>query len=459
LYHARPEVKSGQTRHFFRAFQFPRTYLPPHFMAEIRPFAALRPKPELAARICELPYDVMSSAEARQLASGNPLSFLHVSKPEIDLPAGTDLYSPQVYAKGKENFQKLIADGGLRQDPRPCFYLYRQVMGKHTQTGLVAAASCEDYLRNIVKKHELTRPDKEDDRVRHIETLNSQTGPVFLTYRAVTALDDLFAKITSTPPEIDFTAADGVRHSAWVISDARNLDLVQAEFARIPFLYIADGHHRCAAAARVYLQRRNSPSTALRAPSPPVGEKDGMRGTGGDESAHFLAVIFPHNQMQILPYNRVLKDLNGLSTAQLLEKLDGVFILKPASAAVQPSRKHELGLFLAGQWHSLHFRPHFASAKDPIEKLDVTLLQKFVLDPIFGVADPRTSQRINFVGGIRGVGELEKLANSGDYACAFSMFPTGIEDLMAIADAGGIMPPKSTWFEPKLRDAMFCHMI
>jgi Uncharacterized conserved protein len=404
-------------------------------MATIKPFAALRPKPELAGRICELPYDVMSSDEARQIASGNPLSFLHVSKPEIDLPQGIDLYSPEVYAKGKENFHRLIREGALIQDSQPAFYLYRQIMGQHSQTGLVAAASCEEYLSGVIKKHEFTRPDKEDDRVRHIETLESQTGPVFLTYRAVAALDAFIAKRTAKTPTIDFTAADGVRHISWNITDAEGIRLIESEFAKIPFLYIADGHHRSAAAARVYQSRK-----------------------GAGHSGEFLTVIFPHNQMQILPYNRVLKDLNGLTPEQLLEKLDAVFVIS-ANGSPAPSRKHELGLYLAGKWHTLHFRPHFAATNDPIEKLDVTLLQKYVLDPVFGISDPRTSKRINFVGGIRGTAELEKLVNSGEYACAFSMFPTSIEDLMTIADAGGIMPPKSTWFEPKLRDAMFCHMI
>jgi uncharacterized protein (DUF1015 family) len=404
-------------------------------MATIKPFAALRPKPELAARVCELPYDVMSSAEARQLAAGNPLSFLRVSKPEIDLPPATDLYSQEVYAQGRENFTRLINEGALRQDPQNCFYLYRQIMGQHSQIGLVAAASCEEYLSGIIKKHEFTRPDKEDDRVRHIETLNSQTGPVFLTYRAVAALDALFATKVSETPDIDFTASDGVRHTSWVISDSTVIKQIEAEFARIAYLYIADGHHRSAAAGRVFQSRQ-----------------------GAGHSGQFLTVIFPHNQMQILPYNRVLKDRNGLSAEQLLQKLDGVFVIRPADSP-SPARKHELGLYLAGQWHTLNFRPHFAATSDPIEKLDVTLLQKFVLDPIFGITDPRTSKRINFVGGIRGTVELEKLVNSREYACAFSMFPTSIEDLMTIADAGGIMPPKSTWFEPKLRDAMFCHMI
>jgi uncharacterized protein (DUF1015 family) len=406
------------------------------FMASIKPFAALRPKPELAPRICELPYDVMSSEEARVMAAGNPLSFLNVSKPEIDLPAGTDLYAAEVYAKGRENFQKLIADGALCQDAAPCFHLYRQVMGQHSQVGLVAAASCGEYLQGIIKKHELTRLDKEDDRVRHIEALNAQTGPVFLTYRAVAKLDELFAKKVQEKPDIDFTAKDGVRHTSWAMADAPTIQAIEKEFGRIPFLYIADGHHRSAAAARVFQSRR-----------------------GAGHSARFLTVIFPHNQVQILPYNRVLKDLNGLSPAQLLERLDGVFVLQKNSGTAKPSRQHELGLHLEGAWHTLTFREHFARTKDPIEKLDVTLLQNYVLGPLFGIDDPRTSKRINFVGGIRGTAELEKLVKSGDYACAFSMFPTSIEDLMAIADAGGIMPPKSTWFEPKLRDAMFCHLI
>jgi uncharacterized protein (DUF1015 family) len=405
-------------------------------MATIKAFAALRPKPDLAARICELPYDVMSSDEARQIAAGNPLSFLHVSKPEIDLPPATDVHAPEVYAKGQENFRRLIAQGALQQDPQACLYLYRQVMGSHSQTGLVAAASCEEYLKGIIRKHELTRPDKEDDRVRHIEALNSQTGPVFLVYSAQRALDELFARKTAEPPEIDFTAADGVRHSAWVIADADSIRFVEGEFARLPFLYIADGHHRSAAAARVYQARK-----------------------GAGKSAFFLTVIFPHDQMQILPYNRVLKDLNGLTPAQLLQKLDRIFLAQPKPSAPTPTRKHEVSLYLDGQWRALQFRPALTSTTDPVESLDVSLLQKHVLDPVFGITDPRTSKRINFVGGIRGTAELERLVNSGEYACAFSMFPTGIKDLMAIADAGGLMPPKSTWFEPKLRDAMFCHMI
>ncbi len=377
----------------------------------------------------------MSSEEARATATGNPLSFLHVSKPEIDLPESVDVHDEAVYAKGRENFLKLIEAGALRQDPSPAFYLYRQVMGGHTQLGLVAAASCGEYLNNTIKKHELTRPDKEDDRVRHIEALNSQTGPVFLTYRARAELDGLFSRVATGTPDIDFTSPDGVRHSSWPIGDAATIRTIEEEFGKIASLYIADGHHRSAAAARVFQTRG-----------------------GKGESGTFLTVIFPHNQMQILPYNRVMKDLNGLTLEQVMEKLDAVFVMKPGGNP-KPDRKHQLGFYAAKQWWTLHFRPQFANTSDPIEKLDVTLLQKYVLDPIFGIDDPRTSKRISFVGGIRGTAELEKLVDSGGQACAFSMFPTSIEDLMAIADAGGIMPPKSTWFEPKLRDAMFCHQI
>jgi len=404
-------------------------------MATIKPFPALRPQPELAARICELPYDVMSSAEARQLAAGNPLSFLHVSKPEIDLPVDVDVHAPEVYAKGRQNFQSLIAQGALQTDKQPHFYLYRQIMGSHAQIGLVAAADCAEYLAGIIKKHEFTRPDKEDDRVQHIETLNSQTGPVFLTYRAVPELDTLFARLVTGTPAIDFTAADGVRHTAWVVAEAADQSFIEQAFAKIPFLYIADGHHRSAAAGRVFQSRK-----------------------GVGESGRFLTVIFPHNQMQILPYNRVLKDLNGLTPDALLERLAEVFAIKTPGNP-RPAGKHELGFYLQRQWYRLTFLPELTAINDPIEQLDVTLLQKNVLAPLFKIDDPRTSTRINFVGGIRGTAELEKLVDSGEYACAFSMFPTSIEDLMSIADAGGIMPPKSTWFEPKLRDAMFCHMI
>jgi uncharacterized protein (DUF1015 family) len=408
-------------------------------MATIKPFAALRPLPRLASQICELPYDVLSAAEARKFAAGNPLSFFHVSRPEVDLPPGTDANAPGVYAKGRDNFQKLIRDGALQQDAQPFFYLYRQIMGRHSQTGIVAAASCEEYQRGIIKKHELTRVDKEDDRVRHIETLNAQTGPVFLTYRSQPSLD-LFKEASRSAlnrkPDVDFIAADGVQHTAYTIKDGKTIELIQEVFESIPYLYIADGHHRSAAAARVFQSRK---------------------GAGG--SGQFLAVIFPHDQMQILPYNRVLKDLNGHSPEQLLKKLQihSDFLISKSGSAT-PKGKCELGFYFQGKWRTLSIHP-VKSRMDAVENLDVTLLQKRILAPIFGIDDPRTSKRIHFVGGIRGMAELEKLVDSGEYACAFSMFPTGMDDLMAVADAGGIMPPKSTWFEPKLRDGMFCHLI
>jgi len=404
-------------------------------MPTIKPFAALRPKPELAARICELPYDVMSSEEARVMASGNPLSFLRVSKPEIDLAPGISLYSDAVYAKGAENFNQLIQQGALVRDAAPAFYVYRQIMGQHEQIGLVALASCEEYRKNIVKRHELTRPDKEDDRVRHIEAMNSQTGPAFLTYRAVPAVDAWARRVVASAPDVDFVGADGIRHSSWSVRSAEDTEWLTAEFSKISALYIADGHHRSAAAAR-------------------VAEARGGRGTSG----YFLSVIFPHNQMQIMPYNRALKDLNGRSMEQFLHNLESIFTVT-AGTAGRCGEKHELGLYIGGLWHHLKFRPAYTASKDPVERLDVTLLQNFVLGPLLGIDNPRTSSRIAFVGGIRGPGELETMVNSGEYACAFSMYPTGIEDLMEIADAGGIMPPKSTWFEPKLRDAMFCHVL
>lgn len=429
---------SGQNANFIAGvlFRGRRLRVPPAFcMATIHPFPALLPKPDLARYVCELPYDVMSSEEARELARGNSLSFLHVSKPEIDLPPGTNVYDPAVYDQGHANFQRLIADGTLFRDREPHFYLYRQIMGNHAQIGIVAAASCKEYLDGTIKKHEFTRPDKEDDRVRHIEALDSQTGPVFLTYRERPDVNALVERILTTSPLVDFTAADGVRHTSWRVSLAADAQNMARIFQSIESLYIADGHHRSAAAARVFNAR-----------------------AGSGASGGFLAVIFPHTQMRILPYNRLLKDLNGTSADALLRSLEEVFTIQTPGAA-SPSQKHDLGFFLENQWHTLRFRSHFTEGQDAMSGLDVSLLQQHVLAPIFGINDPRTSDRIQFVGGIRGTGELETRVRSGEFACAFSMFPTRIEDLMAIADAGGIMPPKSTWFEPKLRDAMFCLML
>ena len=404
-------------------------------MAIVKPFPALRPAKDLAAKICELPYDVVSAAEARQIAAGNSLSFFHVSKPEIDFPPDADPHQPAVYSRGRNNFWHLMAIEALHPDPHPCFYLYRQVMGAHVQLGLVAVASCEDYQRNLIKKHELTRPDKEDDRVQHIDILSAQTGPVFLTYRSRPALQAFFDQLASTPPEIDFVAADGVRHSSWTVANPEDIRRIEAEFAGIPTLYIADGHHRSAAACRVWQNRH-----------------------GSGESAFFLSVIFPENQMRILPYNRLLSDLNGRSPSALLERMAEVFEIRTPGHP-EPAAKHEVGLYLEGKWRGLRFHNRLIPNGKPVESLDASLLQNLVLAPIFDIQAPRTSQRIQFVGGIRGTKELEDEVNSGKYACAFSMYPTCIEDLMNVADAHDIMPPKSTWFEPKLRDGMFGHLI
>lgn len=403
-------------------------------MPVIEPFAALRPRPDWAAQICAPPYDVLSSTEARAQAAGNPWSFLHVSKPEIDLPPRTDPYAPAVYARGAENFARMIAAGALRRDPQPALYLYRQVLGAHAQVGVVALARCEDYRRGLIKRHELTHPDKEDDRLRHIRTLKAQTGPAFVVYRAGPALEAFLARQTQRAPDVDFTAPDGVRHSSWPITDAGERDWLAAEFAQLPAFYIADGHHRTAAAVRL-CEERNA--------------------AGG--SAGFLAVIFPHTQVQILPYHRLVRDLGGLTPEAFLRQLATVCEVRPGGGA--PTRAHELALFLAGHWYTLAFRSELTRAADPVEQLDVTLLQRHVLEPLLGIADPRMDARLDFVGGVRGLKELERRVQTGAYACAFALFPASIEDLMRIADAGGILPPKSTWFEPKLRDGMFCHVL
>ena len=403
-------------------------------MATVKPFAALRPDPALAARICELPYDVFSSAEARAVAAGNTLSFLHASKPEIDLPPETGLYDERVYAQGRKAFLELIAKRALIADREPAFYLYRQVMGEHSQLGLVGLASCDEYVRNVIKKHELTRPDKENDRVHHIESLNAQTGPAFLVWLSEPLLEERLSQVAQEPPEIDFIATDDIRHSSWSIRDPAEQRFIQERFAKMPSLYIADGHHRTAAAARIW-QKRRSPATA-----------------------GFLSVLFPHTQVQILPYNRLVKDLNGLTPQAFLERLERVGTVRNTGVA-KPVRKNEVSFYLASGWQTLTFLPDRMNTTDPIERLDATLLQKQVLAPLLGIDDPRTSERIGFVGGIRGTAELERLVGRDEYACAFSMFPTGIGDLIDVADAGGIMPPKSTWFEPKLRDGMFSHML
>jgi len=406
-------------------------------MSLIRPFAGLRPVPAHAEDVVAPPYDVLNSEEARQRAAGRPWSFLHISKAEIDLPEGTDPYDPAVYAKAAENLQKMLDAGVLRRNPQPAYYVYRLTMGEHVQTGLVAVASVAAYDANRIRKHEFTRPAKEDDRVRQIEALNAQTGPVLLAYKSQPDVDQLIASATSAPPEYDLMADDGIGHTFWVVNDAAVIDRLTAAFDAMPAIYIADGHHRSAAASRVAAALNRG--------------QDAM-------SSYFLSVIFPHNQMKILDYNRVVKDLNGLSKQALLEKLGADFDVSEQDSAVSPAGPGEFGMYLGGQWYRLKIHAERIPA-DPVGRLDVSLLANSLLEPLLGIHDPRSDSRIDFVGGIRGLGELERRVDSGDMAVAFSMFPTSMEDLMAVADANEVMPPKSTWFEPKLADGLISHVL
>ncbi|MBI5436628.1 MAG: DUF1015 domain-containing protein [Nitrosomonadales bacterium] len=409
----------------------------------IRPFTGLRPAPSRAAEIAAPPYDVLSTDEARLRAAGRPWSFLHISKPEIDLPAGTDPYAPEVYARAAENLGRMLAAGVLVRDTSPCYYAYRLVMGSHTQTGLVAAASVLDYSINRIRKHEFTRPDKEDDRVRQIDALNAQTGPVLLAYPSAPQVDELLARASSGTPDADVTAGDGIRHTLWVIRDAAMLSQLTAAFDAMPALYIADGHHRSAAASRV--------AAARRAANPAH--------SGNESYNYFLSVIFPHHQMKIMDYNRVVKDLNGMDAAKFLQRISENFSVQPSAAPVKPAKPGEFGLYLPGQWYRLQIRAGLIPTHDPVARLDVSLLQNHLIAPVLGISDPRRDQRIDFIGGIRGLAELEKRVNSGEMAAAFSLFATRMEDLMAVADANEVMPPKSTWFEPKLADGMVSHVL
>ncbi len=411
-------------------------------MPLIRPFAGLRPRAEFAAQVLAPPYDVVTVDEARARATGRPWSFLHISRPEIDLPPGTDPYAPEVYRKGRENFDRQIAAGVLGRDPGSCYYLYRLVMGSHIQTGLVAAASVAAYENQRIRRHEHTRPDKEDDRVRQIEALNAQTGPVFLTYRRSAGIDSIVTTLTSLSPEVDVTADDGVCHSLWVVREPGIIQALTSEFEAVDRLYVADGHHRSAAAARVAAARRNHNALA--------GER---------ASDYFLAVIFPDVQMQILPYNRVVKDLNGLAPEDFLGRVAVDFDVQRVPSAVTPARAGEFGMYRGGQWYRLAIHAERIPLRDPVGRLDVSLLADHLLAPVLGIHDPRRDRRIDFVGGIRGLGELQRRVDSGEMAVAFSMFPTALADLMAVADAGEVMPPKSTWFEPKLADGLVSQLL
>ncbi len=411
-------------------------------MSLIRPFPALRPAHGRAQEVIAPPYDVLNTEEARALAEGRPWSFLHISKPEIDLPPDTDPYAAAVYAKAAENLKKMLAAGVLKQDEQACYYAYRIIMGEHVQTGLVAAASVAEYDVNRIRKHEFTRPDKEDDRVRQVEALNAQTGPVLLAYPCQPEVDSIIAAATQGHPEADATSEAGVRHTLWVIRDAKAIARLTELFDGMHAIYIADGHHRSAAASRVCAARK--------AANP--------NHTGDEAYNYFLSVIFPHHQMKILDYNRVIKDLNGLSEADFLAKVAASFKVEDAAAAVRPARPGEFGLYLAGKWRKLTIKPELIPA-DPVGRLDVSLLQNNLIAPILGIDDPRRDKRIDFVGGIRGLPELEKRVNSGEMRLALSLHATGMEDLMAVADANEVMPPKSTWFEPKLADGMASHVL
>ncbi|OGD28880.1 MAG: hypothetical protein A2V57_05895 [Candidatus Aminicenantes bacterium RBG_19FT_COMBO_65_30] len=411
-------------------------------MAHIEPFRGVRPRKDIAHLVAAPPYDVLTSDEAREMAAGNPYSFLHVGKPEIDLPPATDPYADAVYAKGKENFDRFFREGTIAQDASRNFYIYKQIWGDHVQVGLAAAASCQDYLDDIIKKHELTRVDKENDRMRHIETLGAQTGPVFLTYRRNDSIDALVAEGMNKAPTVDITTTDGVRHVLFVVDDPGLVDRIQGAFAGLANLYVADGHHRSAAATRIKVKRDR--------------ERPGR--TGREEDNFFLAVIFPHSQMKILPYNRVVRDLNGLDSSAFLARVGEKFVVRPDGPKA-PAKSREYAMFLDDRWYGLEAKPGTFDPADPIGSLDVSILQNNLLAPVLGITDPRTDKRIDFVGGIRGTSELEKKVLSGQFRIAFSSFPTTIEQLFVVADGGKVMPPKSTWFEPKLKDGLVVHMI
>jgi len=402
-------------------------------MATLSPFRALRPPDALAARVASPPYDVVSTKEARALASGNPDSFLRVSRPEIDLPEGTDEHADAVYAKGEENLAELVRRGVLVQDPEPLLYVYAQRMGEHRQTGLVACAAVDEYDRDVIKKHEKTRADKEDDRVRHIDTLSAHDEPVFLTYRAVAEIDRTIEDVKRAAPTYDLVTQDGVGHQLWVVPPEAGRQ-VEALFREVPALYVADGHHRSAAASRVHARRKGQPG----------------------EHGAFLAVVFPHDQMQILAYNRLVRDPRGRGPDALLAALRDLMDVEPAPAP-RPDAPLSLGVFLGGRWWRARVRPGSYDAKDPVASLDCSIVQEKLLAPIFGIADPRTSKDVDFVGGIRGPEELERRVREEGWSLALHLFPTRIEQLIAVSDAGKLMPPKSTWFEPKLRSGLFVH--
>jgi len=413
-------------------------------MAILRKFKALRPRKGLEKQVASYPYDVLNSEEARALAKDNPYSFLHVVKPEIDLPEGTDLYSPDVYEKARENIKKFIEEGILIQESAPKLYIYRQVLDGREQYGMVGCVSAEEYDRDLIKKHEHTRRAKEEDRMKHIERTNVHAGPVFLTYKAKDTIDNLVADVVKNEPVYDFVASDGIQHTIWVIEDDTLSDKIIEEFKKLDCLYVADGHHRSASGTRVAKKRKEA----------------NPNHTGDEEYNYFLAVLFPHNQLHIMDYNRVVKSLNGHTEEEFFEALDKIFTVeKIGGEKYKPKKKGEVGMYFDGQWYKLTIRPEKVDITDPVNSLDTAFLQNNLLRPFFGIEDPRTSDEIDFIGGIRGLDELERLVDSGKFKVAFALYPTSIEELMAIADSGRVMPPKSTWFEPKLRSGLLVHSL
>ena len=414
-------------------------------MAIVKPFRGLRPPKEIVSSLACLPYDVMNPAEASQMAEGKSCSLLHVTRAEIDCPEGTDVHSEAVYHKSVENFSAFQGKGWLVQDEKPCFYVYAQTMGGRTQYGLVGCAACSDYAEGIIKKHELTRPDKEEDRMVLTRFLNANIEPVFFSYRAVEEIDTIVNQVIQGKPEFDFTADDGFGHTFWVIEDSETNQQIERLFReKVPFTYVADGHHRTAAAARIGMER-----AALN-----------PYHTGNEEYNFFMAVQFPDNQLQILDYNRLVKDLNGFSETEFISRLSESFlVMKTGESICKPSRLHEFGIYLNKTWYRLTAKEGTFVDSDPMGVLDVTILFNLILKPLLGIDDLRTSKRIDFVGGIRGLGELERRVDSGEMAAAFALYPVSMEQLINIADSGNIMPPKTTWFEPKLRSGLVIHKI
>jgi len=412
-------------------------------MVIVRPFKGLRPRKDLADCVSSPPYDVLDSEEARVIVNKNSQSFLRVIKPEVDFDADVDIYSDEVYQKGAANLRTLYETGTLVEDPKPMFYFYRQVMDGHSQYGLVATVSAEDYEAGKIKKHEFTRPDKEEDRVRHIMTQKAQCGPVFLTYPDIRAINDLQKRVCDDAgAEVDFTSEDGIRHTLWLVDGDEDVKLIQQTFSNAEYLYVADGHHRSAAGTIAARKMRGKNSSH----------------TGSEDYNFFLAVIFPKSHMKIMAYNRVVTDLNGQSPEDFLTEVAGRFTITPGLNPI-PTGTHSYSMYLDGQWFGLEPNQGTFPPNDPVKSLDASILQENLLDPVLDIQDPRTSKRIKFVGGIRGTEELERLVDSGKFAVAFSLFPTSIEELIRVADSGNVMPPKSTWFEPKLRSGLIIHLI